>query len=170
MKKTYLIILDFLLLVISPFMVFGLFSFTMVQVYGFAMDLGMDKAFLKNFIYSLRIDIPFFIYFILLYSRIKSRGGFDKLLKSISRLRGLYLLIKIIDKVFFNPFIYLLLPIIFLLSVFAAGILPLFGTVWPNKAEDYWLISLMAGAGCILYVPIYFFRYLIKKSLKSGSN
>ena len=169
MKKTFLSILDFLLLIISPFMVFGLFLFTMVIVFGFAMDLGMDKASLKNFIYSLRIDIPFFIYFILLYSRIKSRGGFDKLLKTISRLRGLYLLIKIIDKVFFNPFILLLLPIIFLLSVFAAGILPLFGTVW-KEVTYYWLISLKVGAGCILYIPIYFFRYLIKKSLKSKFN
>ena len=55
-------------------------------------------------------------------------------------------------------------PIIFFFSVIAVGLLPLMGTVWRN-ADDYWLISIFIGAGCILYFPTYFIRYLIKKIL-----
>ena len=82
---------------------------------------------------------------------------------------GSYRFIMLIDKIFFNPFMLLLTPIIFFFSVIAVGLLPFFGTVWRN-AGDYWLISIFIGAGCILYIPIYFLRYLIKKSLKSESN
>ena len=76
---------------------------------------------------------------------------------------------KLIDKILFNPFMLLFTPIIFFFSVIAVGLLPLMGTVWRN-ADDYWLISIVIGTGCILYFPTYFFRYLIKKNLKSDSN
>ena len=170
MKKTFLSILDFLLIMISPLMIVGLFFITASRVFAFAMDLGMDKPFLKNFIYSLPLFTPFLIYFILSYFRLKSKGGFKRLLELFSKKRSrVYRFIKLIDKILFNPFMLLFTPIIFFFSVIAVGLLPLMGTVWRN-ADDYWLISIVIGTGCILYFPTYFFRYLIKKNLKSDSN
>ena len=151
---------------ISPLMIVGLFFMTASRVFAFAMDLYN----LRNFIYSLSSFTPFIIYFILSYFRLKARGGFKKLLElSLKKRSRVYRFIKLIDKILFNPFILLVTLIIFFFSVIAVGLLPFFGTVWRN-AEDYWLISIAIEAGCILYFPTYFLRYLIKKSLKSESK
>jgi len=169
MRKYLLKILDFLLLIIFPFILFSLFTMTAVQVVTFAMDLGMGKPFLKNFIYFLPSYIPFIIYFTLSYLRLKSRGGFKKLFKLILvKWNGLYRLLKLIDRILFNPLMLVLIPLIFGFSIIATGLLPLLGTVWKD-AGHYLFISIVTGASCILYFPIYFLRYFIKKNIKSGT-
>jgi hypothetical protein len=59
-----------------------------------------------------------------------------------------------------------LIPIIFGFSIIATGLLPLLGAVW-KEASHYLFISIVTGASCILYFPIYFLRYFIKKNIKS---
>ena len=128
MKKTFLSILDFLLIMISPLMIVGLFFITASRVFAFAMDLGMDKPFLKNFIYSLPLFTPFLIYFILSYFRLKSKGGFKRLLELFSKKRSsVYWFIKLIDKILFNPFMLLFTPIIFFFQCYCCGIIAING-------------------------------------------
>ena len=167
MREYLLKILDFLLLIISPFILFSLFTMTAFRVVKFAMDLGMGKPFLKNFIYFLPSYIPFIVYFTLSYFRLKSRGGFKNFFNLVLvKWNGLYRLLKLIDRILFNPLMLVLIPIIFGFSIIATGLLPLLGAVW-KEASHYLFISIVTGASCILYFPIYFLRYFIKKNIKS---
>ena len=169
MKEYLLKILDFLLLIIFPFILLLLFIMAAVQVVTFAMDLGMGKPFLKNFIYFLPSYIPFIVYFTSSYLRLKSRGGFKKLFKLVSvKWTGFYQLLKLIDRILFNPLMLVLIPLIFGFSILATGLLPFLGTVWKD-AGHFLFISIITGASCILYFPIYFLRYFIKRSIKSGA-
>ena len=89
----------------------------------------MDKFFEKYYLFPATLLEGFLIYFIL-HFRLKSQGGFKRLLELFSKKRiRVYRLIKLIDKILFNPFMLLFNPIIF----FFNRLLPFMGTVWKMR-------------------------------------
>ena len=160
------ILLDLVLIFLTPFMSLGLFFLVPLH---FAVYYGYGE---KDFLFALfpliLADLVYIIYSTLFYKRIRSREGFGQIKKFITSKKKLFFIIQVVDRIFvilgiFVIPLFVLSLVIFLILV---GLIILLEFLKWDLSIDVLPFLRKTGrvlSGCILYLPMYLSRYIIKK-------
>ena len=165
MKK---ILLDLILIFLVPFMLLGL-------IYLVPMHLALYYAYGETDfsigLFSLLFaDLVYISYLTLFYKTIRSGEGFEQIKKFIISKKKLFFIIQVVDRIFVTLGIFVIPLFVFSLIMFLILVgLSILSHMFRSDVLDllhYFRITEMILGGCILYLPIYLSRYIIKKVFK----
>ena len=152
------IILDFILILISPFMIPGFIFLFIMHVYHYHHTPYVTFTFL-TLIFA---DLFYFAYLTLVYKRAKSKDGFIQTKRFIMKKEKIYSVIKLADLIL-SKLAYCLIPI-FILCICA--IFVDFAIFFGSMGYKSLGIGMKAILICIILPFIYLWRYLIKKAFR----
>ena len=163
MKK---ILLDLILIFLTPFMSLGLVYLVPLH-FGLYYEYG-KKDFLFALFPLILADLVYIIYSTLFYKRIRSREGFGQIKKFITSKKKLFFIIQVVDRIFvtLGIFVIPLFVLSLVLSLILVGLIilsELFRSDLPYDVLHFLRITGIVLSGCILYLPMYLSRYVIKK-------
>ena len=163
MKK---ILLDLILIFLTPFMLLGIIYLVPLHLavyYGWG-----GKDFLFALFPLILADLVYIIYLTSFYKRIRSGEGFEQIKKFIISKKKLFFIIQVVDRIFvtlgiFVIPLFVLSLVIFLILVGLIILLELFRSHLSYDVLPFLRITGIVLSGCILYLPMYLSRYVIKK-------
>ena len=161
MKKK--IILDLILIILSPFMLFGIILLVLFHFFLYN-ELG-HPDFGLIFIKIILFDLFYVAYLTLFYMRIKSEDGFNQTKECIINRKIIYSIIKVIDWILARLFIYII-PILILCIciIFIDGAYQIITKGYRSLGVGK--IALKIASFCMFSPLIYLWRLLIKKVLR----
>jgi len=165
MKK---ILLDLILIFLTPFMLFGLIYLVPLHL-ALYYEYG-ETDFLFMLFPLMFADLVYITYLTLFYKRIRFGEGFEQIKKFIINKKKLFFIIQVVDKIFVTLGIFVIPLFVFSLIMFLILVgLSILSHMFRSDVLDllhYFRITEMILGGCILYLPIYLSRYIIKKVFK----
>ena len=163
MKK---IILDLILIFLIPIMLIGLIFLVPMHL---ALYYEYGKTDFSFMLFSLLFaDLVYIIYLRFFYIRIRSGEGFEQIKKFIFKKKKLFFIIQVVDRIFvtLGIFVIPLFVLSLVLSLILVGLIilsELFRSDLPYDVLHFLRITGIVLSGCILYLPMYLSRYVIKK-------
>ena len=161
MKK---IILDLILIILSPFMLGGIILLVSFHFLIFKNELG-HPYFGFILIKLMLLDLFCLAYLTLFYKRIKSEYGFNQTKEFIINRKIIYSIIKVIDWIFARLFIFII-PIFILCMciIFIDGVYQMITKGYGSL--EIGNLPVKIASLCMFYPLIYLWRFLIKKVLR----
>ena len=166
MKK---ILVDLILIFLIPIMLIGLIFLVPMHL---ALYYEYGKTDFLFMLFSLLFaDLVYIIYLRFFYIRIRSGEGFEQIKKFIFKKKKLFFIIQVIDRIFVTLGIFVIPLFVLSLVIFLilVGLIFLLGVFRSDLAYDvlpFLRITRKVLSGCILYLPMYLSRYIIKKVFK----
>ena len=113
-------------------------------------------------------DLVYIIYLRFFYIRIRSGEGFEQIKKFIFKKKKLFFIIQVVDRIFvtLGIFVIPLFVLSLVLSLILVGLIILLELFRSHLSYDVLPFLRITGivlSGCILYLPMYLSRYVIKK-------
>ena len=159
------ILLDLILILISPFMLFG-FIFLVLRHLIFLLFIifpeNSPPGFPFKYFPLIFTDLFYFVYLTLFYKRAKSKDGFIQTKRFIMKKEKIYSVIKLADLIL-SKLAYYLIPI-FILCICAIFVDSVYFFI--SMGYKSLGIGIKAILICIILPFIYLWRYLIKKAFR----
>ena len=163
------ILLDLILILISPFMILGFIFLVLDHIWLLSKIIFPENwppDFPFKYLPLLFTDLFYFVYLTLFYKRAKSKDGFIQTKQSIMKKEKIYSVIKLADLIL-SKLAYCLIPI-FILCICA--IFVDFAIFFGSMGYKSLGIGIKAILICIILPFIYLWRYLIKKAFRFQSK